>query len=407
MDVKSSPGSSEIGSVRREGAPDRGRGGCGPFTPIAIVRLLVVLIPLWLTACKPGPPHFVNVTGFTPRSEPMQTVTLTNTLDPAWLKPPSQPFTLGPGDKLEIEILGETNSLATTVVGPDGKIYYYLLAGLDVWGLTLGQTKQKLEEGLAKYFREPPEVSLLLRGVESKDIWVLGRVQVPGVYPMTGPMTLLEAVSMAGGTLSLSAFQQQEAAGANDELADLRHSFVLRHGRFLPVNFERLFHRGDLSQNIYLEPDDFVYFPAATAREVYVLGAVTEPRAVPYREGLTVAAAVASAYGTINGAYMHHVTVVRGSLTNPQVAVVDYKSVIRGEAPDIALQPKDIVYVPFSPYRYLVKYVQLAIDTFVSSAAINAGSATIGVPVTGAAGVFIPVGSGVQIIPPISPPPIH
>jgi protein involved in polysaccharide export with SLBB domain len=175
----------------------------------------------------------------------------------------------------------------------------------------------------------------------------------------------------------------------------------------LPVNFARLLQQGDLSQNIYLQPGDFVYFPGATSRQVYVLGAVAQPRAVPYREGLTVAAAVASAYGTINGAYMTHVTVVRGALSSPEVAVVDYRKVIRAEAEDIALQPKDIVYVPFSPYRYLYKYIEIALDTFVSSVAINGGSRAVGVPSQGAAGVFIPVGSGVQVIPPVNPPPIR
>src|SRR5437899_10374694 len=44
-------------------------------------------------------------------------------------------FTLGPGDRVEIEILGNLTSRAITFVGPDGKIYYNLLSGLDVWGL--------------------------------------------------------------------------------------------------------------------------------------------------------------------------------------------------------------------------------------------------------------------------------
>jgi len=337
----------------------------------------------------------------------LTSVALTNQIDPQWLQPPSQPFTLGPGDKLEISVIGEVASKATTVVGPDGKVYYNLLPGIDVWGLTLDQARAQIQQGLSKYLKERPMVSLVLRGVESKQVWILGRVQAPGLYPLTTPMTLLEALSLAGGTLSLSAFRQQEATGASDELADLRRSFILRDGRRLPVDFARLLQQGDLSQNIYLQAGDFVYLPTAAMREVYVLGAVTQPRAVPFRDGLTTAGAVASAYGTLTGAYLDHVTVVRGSLSQPQVAVVNYKYVIRGEAPDLALQPGDIVYVPFSPYRYLYRYVKLALDTFVSSAAINAGTSLVGVQNVGQAGVFIPVGSGVQIVPPISPPPIH
>ena len=333
-------------------------------------------------------------------------VDLTNRFNPGWLRPSTNLFTLGPGDKLEIELLGEPGSKTTTVVAPDGKIYFSLLPGLDVWGMTLGQAKEEIERGLSKYVRDQPQISLLLREVESKHVWILGHVQAPGIYALPAPTTLLEALSLAGGTLNLSSFRQAEAFGASDELADLRRSFVLREGKMLPVDFQRLIRMGELSQNIYLQPDDFVYLPAAAAREVYVLGAVAEPRAVPYKEGMTVAAAIASAYGTIKGAYLQHVAVVRGSLSHPQIAIVDYKYVIRGKAGDLALQPQDIVYVPFSPYRYLTRYAQLVVDTFVSAAAINGGTSLIGQP-KGAAGVFIPVGSGVQILPPISPPPVH
>jgi hypothetical protein len=93
-------------------------------------------------------------------------------------------------------------------------------------------------------------------------------------------------------------------------------------------------------------------------------------------------------------------------LSHPQIAIVDYKYVIRGLASDLPLESHDIVYVPFSPYRYLTKYAQLVVDTFVSSAAINGGTSLIGQP-SGTGGIFIPVGSGVQVLPPISPPPVH
>lgn len=340
-------------------------------------------------------------------SESLTRINMTNQLNPDWLQPPQNLFTLGPGDKVELEIIGEITSKTITMVAPDGKIYFNLLPGVDVWGLTLAQAKARLEDELSKFVRERPQVSLVLRAIESKRIWILGRVQAPGVYAMTMPTTVLEAISMAGGTMTLSNYRDQEAAGISEELADLRRSFLIRQGKLLPINFERLLKQGDLGQNIYLEPDDFLYLPAATAREVYVLGAVTQPRPVAFSQGMTAAGAVASAYGTIKGAYMHHVAVVRGSLTEPQIAVVDYAKVIRGEAPDIELQPQDIVYVPFSPYRYITKYVEVILNTFVSAAAINAGSAAVTKQFTGGAGIFIPIGSGIQIIPPASPPPIR
>jgi len=366
--------------------------------------IVIISAAAFVAGCEHAQPDFSTLT---PQTNALQfsRITLTNQIDPNWLRPSSELFTLGPGDKLEIELVGDTASKTVTVVAPDGNIYFNLLPGIDVWGMTLAQAKARLENELSKYVREPPQVSLVLRGVESKRIWILGQVQAPGIYNLSAPMTLLEALYTAGGALSRSSFRQQDTAGISDDLADWRHSFVLRNGRLLPVDFRRLVQQGDLSQNIYLLPDDFIYLPIATAREVYVLGAVTQARAVPYRQGLTAAGAIAGAYGTVNGAYMHHVAVLRGSLSHPEIAIVDYRNVLKGLAPDMPLQPGDIVYVPFSPYRYLYRYAQLILDTFVSSVAINAGTSLVGQPPNGSAGIFIPVGTRVQLLPPVSPPP--
>ena len=64
-------------------------------------------------------------------------VEMTNRVRQEWLKPPSGLFALGPGDGIEIEAIGEPNARSTAMVGPDGKIYYGLLPGTLVWGLTL------------------------------------------------------------------------------------------------------------------------------------------------------------------------------------------------------------------------------------------------------------------------------
>jgi len=334
-------------------------------------------------------------------------VTVTNHLDAAWLQAPTNMFTLGPGDRLEIEMIDEPATRTTTIVGPDGKIYFNLLPGLDVWGLTLGQAKQLMEQRLAEYIRGTPRVNLTLREVNSQRVWILGRVQAPGVYTLSAPTTLLEAISTAGGSLTFAGTREVSGGPLGDELADLKHSFVVRHGKVLPVDFHGLLVKGDLSQNIYLQPDDFIFFSPAYSREVYVLGAVVQPRPVGYNEGMTVAGAIAGAYGTVRDAYLDHVVVVRGAVNQPDVAVVNYRAIAHGKAADIALQPNDIVYVPFSPYRYLRKYAEIALNTFVNSVAINAGARLGPTPPGGrGAGVFIPVGSGIQIITQPSAPPV-
>ncbi|HWC61008.1 MAG TPA: polysaccharide biosynthesis/export family protein, partial [Verrucomicrobiae bacterium] len=329
-------------------------------------------------------------------------------LDPTLLQAPTNLFTLGPGDKLDIELVDETNSLTTTVVGPDGKIYFNLLPGIDVWGLTLGQTRQTLQHELQRYVRGTPQIAVTLRDVQSKHVWLLGRFQAPGVYNMAAPTTLLEAIASAGGSQSFAGQRQiSEGGPLGEDLADLNKSFIVRNNKMLPVDFERLLDKGDLSQNIYLQPDDFVYFAPSYAKEVYVLGAVVQPKPVQYVRGMTLMQAIAGAYGTVRDAWLGHVTIVRGSLSNPQVDFVNYYDVVKGQRPDVMLSPGDIVYVPLTRYRYLRKYLDVALDTFVSTVAINAGS-KITLPANGKSGqtITIPVGSGVVITPPPAPP-IH
>jgi polysaccharide export outer membrane protein len=322
------------------------------------------------------------------------TLAATNELNPEWLRPGTAPFTLGPGDRLEIEILGNQNSRAITSVGPDGKIYYYLLPGMNVWGLTLAETRDLLQKELGKYLTEP-QLTVTLREVTSKHVWLLGRLSKPGVYAMAAPMSLLEAIALAGGTASSgSASSGPSGSGAQvsvQDLADLRHSFVMRQGQFLPVDFTRLLREGDTSQNIYLQPDDFVYVPSASSQQVYVLGAVKFPRAVPYTDRMTLVSAMANAtgaatvdwfvpsnYGVTADAYLSHVAIVRGSLSSPQLSVVDYGAIIKGKAQDVLLEPGDIVFVPNTPYSTLKRYLNTILGTFITTVAANEGIAAGG-----------------------------
>jgi protein involved in polysaccharide export with SLBB domain len=305
-------------------------------------------------------------------------------MDPALLNPPPKEFTLGPGDRLDLELLDDPASRVTTTVGPDGKIYFYLLPGIDVWGLTLPQVRERLEQGMQEYFREKRPISVALRSSESQRVWMLGRVNKPGVYPLSGNMTLLEALASADGPASATPGAAVGAAlglgnvgQVMDDSSDLRRAFVMRNGQRLPVDLDRLLNRGDLSQNIRLQGGDFIYLPTSGGSDVSVLGAVGTARVVPYERDMTLVQAVANAGGTIQDAFVRQVAVVRGSLTEPQIAVVDYEAIVLGRAPDVRLEPQDIVYVPYTPYRTLKRYVNLILDTFVRATGVNEGARAI------------------------------
>ncbi len=322
-------------------------------------------------------------------------------LDPALLQPGETVFRLGPGDQLDIEVMGDLSTRASVVVGPDGKIYYYMLPGLDVWGLTLTEVRTRLGDELKKFIRERPVVSVTLRVVASQRVWVLGRVNSPGIYTLAGPTTLLDAVSQAGGlsasvaptSLTASASTSApRASGGGSDAADLSRSFIIRQGRMLPVDFQQLLHEGALSQNIYLQPDDFIFLPSARTAQVHILGAVVQPHSEKMSGPLTVVQAIALSGGSEREAFLSNVAILRGSLAQPQIAIVAVDQILRGLAPDVRLEPGDIVYVPYAPQRVLTRYVNLILDTFARTIGVNAGVRII-------SGNTAPVGVGVNISP--------
>ena len=308
-------------------------------------------------------------------------------IDPALLRPPAAPYRIGPGDELEIEVMGEDASRETVTVGPDGRIYYNLLAGIDVWGLTVPEARDRIGNGFGTYIRSKPDVALAVRKVASQRVWVLGRVNSPGVYTLGGPTSLLDVVSEAGG-LGVNT----PAGGMYSEIADLPRSFLVRDGHLIPVDFQRLLRDGDLSQNVYLQPGDFVYVPSLHSAQIHVLGAVLQPRSERMTGTLSLVQAIALAGGTVPTACLPSVAILRGSLSHPRIAIVAVNDVLRGMAPDVRLEPGDIVYVPFAPDRVLVRYVNLILDTFVRTVGVNEGAYTISSKVA-------PVTVGVNLAP--------
>lgn len=318
-------------------------------------------------------------------------------LDPALLRPAEGAFRLGPGDQVDIEVVGDLSTRTSVTLGPDGKIYYYLLPGIDVWGLTLPEARDRLGAELNKYIREKPVVSLTLRGVASQRVWILGRVNSPGVYVLGGPTSLLEALAEAGG-LSSSPAQASLAMGVNatagggQDAADLTRSFLIRQGHLIPVDFQRLLRDGDLSQNVYLQSDDFIFLPSARTGQVHILGAVLQPHSERLAGSLTLIQSIALAGGTDPQACLSNVAILRGSLAHPRIAIVPVDAILHGKAPDVLLESNDIVYVPYSPNRVLTRYVNLILDTFVRTVGVNEGAYAV-------TGKSTPVGVGVNVSP--------
>ncbi len=271
-------------------------------------------------------------------------------------------LTLGPGDILSFSLFGSPELDRREVpIGPDGRISYLQAVDVMATGLTVDELRDRFDQELAKYYRTPRTIITPV-AYQSKKYYVLGKVVNRGVFTLQHPVSIIEAVARAKG-LETGLLDNQNVT----ETADLQRSFLMRRGKYLPVNFERLFQEGDLSQNIPLEPDDYLYFAASTLSELYVLGEVRTPGPLTYTTNLTVVAAIARSGGFNEHAYKSRVLVVRGSLRRPQKFVVDAWGTLEGRVPDFHLEPRDIVYVHSRPFVYAEDLLDFAATAFVQS----------------------------------------
>jgi polysaccharide export outer membrane protein len=167
-------------------------------------------------------------------------------------------YILGFGDELEISIFKHDEITRKVRILPDGKIQYPLVGEINAQGLSVSQLRDKLREGLLKYYVDP-QVSVIVTSIGSQKFYVLGEVHKPGVYQLDRPKTIVEAISEAEGfTL------------------DAKPSYVLliRGGPTNPkptyqvVDMEKVFKEIDMTQNLALRQGDIIYVPASTYADV-------------------------------------------------------------------------------------------------------------------------------------------
>jgi protein involved in polysaccharide export with SLBB domain len=132
-------------------------------------------------------------------------------------------------------------------------------------------------------FIKDPRVTVIVRSINSLKVYVHGEVTVPGSYLLKEKASLADVVAMAGGIKADS--------------ADFLKALVMRDGKKLDVDFQKLFQEGDISQNINLKPGDTIFIPDNFRSRISVLGAVVTPGFITYRKGMTVLDAIMSMGG--------------------------------------------------------------------------------------------------------------
>ena len=118
-------------------------------------------------------------------------------------RPPIVDATLGPGDLFDVRVFEETDLSGTYRIGPDGTIDYPLVGRVTAAGKLPGEIAELLKDKLRVYLHSP-QVSVLVREMNSKRVIVYGQVQRPGTFPYSDPMTISQAISLAGGFTAMA-----------------------------------------------------------------------------------------------------------------------------------------------------------------------------------------------------------
>ena len=108
-------------------------------------------------------------------------------------------YRINEGDVLELSVWKEDGLTREVTVSPDGTISFPLVGLLNARRKTVDQIQEELKRKIAAYIPEP-SVTVTLKAAQGSLIYVIGKVNRPGQFPLTGPTSVLQALSMAGGT---------------------------------------------------------------------------------------------------------------------------------------------------------------------------------------------------------------
>jgi polysaccharide export outer membrane protein len=204
-------------------------------------------------------------------------------------KPPE--YALGKDDIVGITVFGHDDLAQTELIQADGTIDFPLIGRIPAQGLTPRELEQRLAEALRAFVRSP-QVSVTVQEYRSKTVFVVGEVARPGMYPLSGNMSVMEALAKAGAS-----------GGVGVEVLIVRPSGEVA-GPVLPaegVTAEILrvdlrdIQMGQLQKNIPLRPNDTVF--VGPPAKVFVTGEVRSAGAVPFQPGITARQAITLAGG--------------------------------------------------------------------------------------------------------------
>jgi polysaccharide export outer membrane protein len=246
---------------------------------------------------------------------------------------------IGPGDMLHVNVFDTPELEQHARVTDGGDLPLVMGGAVHVASLTPAEASRAVEGALEKGgFLNHPKVAITVEEYATAKVTVLGEVRTPGAYPINTPRTVLDVLTLAGGLTPN---------------AD-RKVIIERRGTKEKVPYY-VSNKADaaLDTAVTVNPGDTLVVPRAGI--VYVLGDVAHPGGYVMANNesqLTVLQLVARAGGTNTSAVPSHAKLIHKQASSYVEEALPLSAMQKGNRADIALQPDDIIWVPFSYLRH-------------------------------------------------------
>jgi len=271
---------------------------------------------------------------------------------------PDDRYRIGPGDVLDIRVFNKLQFSRDNVrVDGRGMIRMPLIEG-EIQAAC--HTEQELAADITTRYEEylrNPQVDVFVRDFQSLPVAVLGAVRLPSRFQLQRRVRLLELLSRAGGPTESAGQTIQIVHTATTDVCETPAPGKSSDGEASALDNYKLSDamRGDEKANPYVRPGDVVSIPPA--EQAFVVGNVLQPRAVPLNDRITVSRAIAMSGGTVPDTKSDRVRIVRqppGTEAKQEI-FVDLRAIDKHQAEDVVLQPGDIVDVPASGTKRLLR----------------------------------------------------
>ncbi len=257
------------------------------------------------------------------------------------------PVQLGPGDLLDIAVFDSPELTTHARITSDGEISFPLLGTLHVGGLSPQATQDLIRQSLMKNdFVKDPQVSVFVAEYASQAVYVIGEVTRPGPYPLLGSHHLMDFISAAGGFTPRAGNTVTIAVHSDPD-----------HPKIIDLSSIGNDAMGKES-NPEIAAGDSI--SVSQAGIIYVLGDVTRPGGFLLNrdETLTIMQALALAEGTLSTAAKSSARLIRTTPAGRDEIAVNLQSIIHAKTTDLVLNDKDILFVPGSTTKGVLRGIQ-------------------------------------------------